>query len=78
MLDICVTPHVHLSLISTETEYDDQKMATISYGGPHASVVIAYRLMSALLGKDNGYSQYGFVIFVGGGCVQCYQNLVCV
>jgi len=52
-------------------------MATINYGRPQASVVIAYRIISALPGKDNSYVQYGFTI-LGGGCVQCYESLVCV
>lgn len=52
-------------------------MATINYGRPYASVVIAYRLMSALPGNDNSSDQFGFTI-LGGGCVQCYESLVCV
>ena len=50
MLEICVPPYVHLSLISTETIRWHQKMATVNYGRPHALVVTAYRLMSALPG----------------------------
>jgi len=52
-------------------------MAAINYGRPHASVVTAYRLMSALPGTHNSSAKYGFTI-LGGACVQCYESSVCV
>jgi hypothetical protein len=45
--------------------------------GTSHKITLCKMFVAGLPGKDNSSAQYGFTI-IGGGCVQCYERLVCV